>query len=137
MAAHEAREGTLELVVVDDPPQRGHLHHCLAQELGVALRHCEHEVAEGGLLQRIEAGGGAEVDQGDAPSTVEHHHVARVRVGVEVTVDQHLVDHAAQQRARPDPHGPHRGRRRAIAIAHAHTVDPLHDQHALNVVRSL
>ncbi len=43
-----------------------------------------------------EAPGGAEVDEAEAP-VVEHHDVAGMGIGVEVAVDQHLLQAAPEE----------------------------------------
>ena len=69
----------------------------LAQGLGIVVGDTDHDVADRGLLDRIDDTGRTEVDQPE-PAVGEHHDVARVRVGVVAAVDEHLLQHRAQER---------------------------------------
>ena len=103
------------------------MQHGLAEQIGIALRHAHHHVADRGLLQRIDAAGGAEVDEGEPP-VPQHHHVPGMRVGVVLRVHEHLLEHAAQQvlgeLAPVDAELVDR-----FGVAHADAVEPLHDEH--------
>ena len=97
MLRHEARQRALEVVDVDAAPQARDLQHRLHDRVGVAPAHAGHQVAERGLLHRVEAAGRAEVDEREL-TVGEQHHVAGMRVGVEHALLQHLLEERAQQR---------------------------------------
>ena len=73
---HEPRQRAFEVVDVDAAPQARDLQHRLRDRVGVAAAHPGHEVAERGLLHRVEPPGGAEVDERELP-VGQQHHVAR------------------------------------------------------------
>ena len=124
---HEPGEGALEVGDVDTSAQARDLEHRLRDGVGVAAAHTGHELAERGLLHGIEPARSAEVDQRE-PTVAQQHDVAGMRVGVEHTVLQHLLEkrpeeHVGDLRALDGPRIAPRD------IAHARAVEPLHHEH--------
>ena len=125
---HEARERALELLVVDAPAQRRDAEQRLAQGLGIVVGDTDHDVADRGLLDRIDDTGCTEVDQPE-PAVGQHHDVPGMRVGVVAAVDEHLLQHRAQERVGELDGGRAHGEEVA-RVAHAAAVEPFHHEDA-------
>ena len=105
------------------------LQHRLRDRVGVASAHPGHQVAERGLLHRVEAAGGAEVDEREAGRrrAASRCPGAGRRGTRPPAASARGTCAAASRRAS-------RGRRRArvapVDLAHARAVEPLHHEHA-------
>ena len=100
----------------------------LAQGLGIVVGDTDHDVADRGLLDRIDDTGCTEVDQPE-PAVGQHHDVAGMRVGVVAAVDEHLLQHRAQERVGELDGGRAHGEEVA-RVAHAAAVEPFHHEDA-------
>ena len=92
----ETGQGPFDGVFVGVPARNRNLEHGLPHRGGAAGADRDEQIAQAGLLQRIQAPGAAKVDQPEC-AAVEQQDVARVRVGMEEPVDEHLVHDHAQQ----------------------------------------
>ena len=127
MLGHEPRERALEIGDVDATTKAGHLQYGLRDGVGVAATDARHELAQRGLLHGVEPSRGTEVDQRET-TVAQQHHVPRVRVGVEHTVLEHLLEESLEEQI-GDLRALGRSRVAPGDVTHARAVEPLHHEH--------
>ena len=96
VVGQQPSEGALQLVGRRRVGELGDPLDTVAEQADVAPGEGDHDVDDGGLLDRVEPSDRAEVDQAE-PAVGEDEHVARVRIGVEHADADDLVEGGAQQ----------------------------------------